>query len=243
MTLEEARLAAEAGNTDAMNALGNYYYKQKQYYEACEWYDRSAEKDNPYGIVMSIQLNTILALTLESLNRWESAFSHWKAVSENFLTLTSREDQFSEQDLSDAQENYKKSIYGMGYNLFRMELFEDAMKLLKHELHSNPGCILLYGLCLSHTEDGLKGAYPYLKILESDVPEVKEDLIFQGFMLLAIAYRKATLLDIPGITVDVERAYHCVLQAAALPGNLGEAAKKEAMRYHKKLLGGYSYEE
>lgn len=62
MTIEEARRAAEEGNTEAMNILGDYYFGREQFDEAFAWFDRSARAGNVYGIVMATHADRCRAL-------------------------------------------------------------------------------------------------------------------------------------------------------------------------------------
>ena len=247
MTLEEAKQAAESGQVQAMTALGNYYYEQKKVWDACDWFDRAAEAEDPYGVEMSMHINCIIAVTLEAMGQWEDAAARWDTASRRSRLILSRPERFSDTAAPEAREMAAKSTYGLGLDLLRLGRPRDAMAILRRATETDPKCRFLYGMCLAESEPedmltALRGAYPYLAAAETGELKVEDDLLFRGLMYLALIYRKAGVVNIPGVKTDVERALECVSLAAALPGELGEKAREEERRYHKGLFG-YTYKE
>ena len=246
MTLEEAVQAAESGDVKAMYALGNHYYQEKEFIDACEWFDRAACSGHTESFPLAMMTNTIAALIIQEMGLWQRALDYWQNALKWCGAIFQKPDLFADQTKDLASEKFKDSIYGICYNFYRMEQFSDAMKLLRNELDTDNRYKLLFGLCVfaSYGDDavtGIKEAYHYLTVAETDCPDVADDLIFQSLMLLANLYRHAHTIQVPGVRADIERAYRCVTKAAALPGEIGTAAQEELKKYSKGLFGSYTY--
>lgn len=246
MTLEEAVQAAENGNIGAMNALGQYYFENNEVGNACEWYERAATNGHTPSFPMAMMLNATTALSLQGLQFWEQALEFWSNTQKWCGAIIKEADLFSEEAVDLAIKHFKDSCYGIGYNLYRMKRFQEAMKLLRSNVDEDSRCKLLFGLCAfeCHGDDavsGLKEAYNYLMVAENDCPDIADDLIFQALMLLANLYRHAHIIHIPGVRTDIARAYQCVEKAAMLPDEIGVAAQEELKKYSKGLFGSYTY--
>ena len=246
MTLEEVTLIAEDGDVEAMYALGNHYYQEKEFIDACEWFDRAACGGHTESFPLAMMTNGVAALIVQEMGLWQRALGYWQNALKWCGAIFEKPDLFGEKTKDVAQEQFKDCTYGLGYNFYRMKQFPDAMKLLKNGLENDNRCKLLFGLCVfeCHEDDavtGMKEAYSYLAIAETDCPDVADDLIFQSLMLLANLYRHAHVINIAGVRTDIGRAYQCVAKAAALPDELGAAAQEELKKYSKGLFGSYTY--
>lgn len=246
MTLEEVTRLAEDGNVDAMYALGNHYYQEKEFIDACEWFDHAACGGLTESYPLAMMTNSIAALMIQEMGLWQRALDHWRNVLKWCGAIFAEPDLFGEQTKDAAQEQFKECTYGMGYNFYRMKQIPDAMKLLKNGLETDNRCKLLFGLCTfdCYGEDavaGMREAYNYLVVAETDCPDVADDLTFQALMLLANLYRHAHVINVAGVRTDIGRAYQCVAKAATLPDELGAAAQKELKKYTKGLFGSYTY--
>ena len=247
MTMEELLKTAQDGDVSAMLELGEHYHKNREEFDACEWFECAAETGNCHGISMAMVLNPALAQVLQEMSLWDRALSHWHKANHWAGIILSNAEAFGEEIWDIAHNTYVDSFYRMGFCVYRMQDYDEAIRILNLGIkHGDKRCEFLSGLCMldKSGEDfvaGAKQAYAQLKVIEETDLEIAEDLIFRGLMQLGIVYRTFVADEIPGISKDIERSYRCVLRATKLSGKLGDAARAELAKYRQKLFGGYTY--
>lgn len=77
MTLEEAILAANNGDVERMNFLGQYYFGQKYLADSIAWFSRAAQAGD-LGAAKKVDfLSKTLAAVCEEMGDWSGAFEFW----------------------------------------------------------------------------------------------------------------------------------------------------------------------
>lgn len=182
----------------------------------------------------------------DNMAQFETAIPEWETAKKYCQIILNHANQFSEGEITSTQENLAKATYGLGYSLYYLHEYQKAANVLCDFINSNERCRFLFGMVLwSAYEDKMAGAreaYQYIQTVETSALDVEPELIYEGLLTLALIYRSAHLLNIPGVQTDIERAYHCVRQAASLPGEMGQSAAEELKKYRQGFFGGYTYQ-
>ncbi|GEM_PF-6950389 len=77
MTLQEKIQAAEAGDVNAMLALGNYYYVEEDVTEATKWYEKAAEQGNLIGMENASVAAAKSAMQSQMMKSYTEAYNLW----------------------------------------------------------------------------------------------------------------------------------------------------------------------
>lgn len=247
MTLEEAIQAANGGDVEAMKALGNYYYEQKEFSDASEWWDKAVECGDIRTALVAGGLHSMMGgIYADGMAQFKMAIPEWETARKYCQIILNHSNQFSENEITSTQEDLAKAAYGLGYSFYYLHEYQQAADALSDFTDSDERCRFLFGMVLwSAYEDkvaGAREAYQYIQTVESSTLDIEPDLIYEGSLTLALIYRSAHLLNIPGVQTDIERAYHCVQRAASLPGEIGQSAAEELKKYRQGFFGGYTYQ-
>ena len=232
---------ANGGDVQAMIQLGRDFASENNFFDAAEWFDKAADTGNVYAIDMAMRVNAVNANMLHTMGLWERSCNTWSKALNYALTILQNRESFDEDTQSLATDNLSESAFNMGLNFYRLKQPNNAIKILKSVIETDERASLLYGICLTDTEEFqtspkviAQQAYPHLKLAETSSLNVPEDLLFVSLMLLATFYRSPA---ISGINGTVEMAYNCVKKATTLSEELAASARQELSKYHKGLFG------
>lgn len=80
MTIEEAIQSANNGDTDAMRGLGDYYFREREFDSACEWYEKAAEKGDGIAMHQTCLTNQIRCARVPMLGNWDDAINYTDSI-------------------------------------------------------------------------------------------------------------------------------------------------------------------
>ena len=257
MTIEEAIQLAENGDIGAIISLGDYYMKQNTgegISQAVEWYEKAAQKNVVYAILMTVLGKKILAyagLQIAShgefgtdflLDDWNEVYD-WAAKE---LECIKNNVPGSERiDVNEAIKNFEEASYylalccywGNKYSMARDLVcdFEDV----RAQILNGASCLQLaetnneYAKAFKQLESIIKDA----EYASANKAALEEDVYALSALQVSMMHKNA------GSQSDMESAVsvlNYVLNAVKNDNNK-QILSGELRRYQKKLFGGYKY--
>lgn len=253
MTLEEAKIRADNGDTDAMMALAKHYFKdsdnEESYELACMYQEHAAEAGDPNALVQmaqssQIHANLMLQLleqvgknedimqALENAYKWASKLLYKL----NQLNIRGESEQF-------AYDTYIDSLFRLSAVYCLDENYIGISRITKDI--SSPVAQALHGLALfqqSETDTEVNQAFDFLKNAMNTYFWSEKYAETQTLELLRVE-TVLTLSHLYRIHNDADSAYN-VLSTLLRNTNdpkLRTAVQKEMSCYRKALFGGYKY--
>ena len=255
MTLEEAKILAEQGNTDAMMALVQHYMKDKDndesYALACIYQERAAEAGDANAIVQLAQASRAHASfmlqmvectgkddnTIESLEKCHK-WSRKLVQTVKELNIHGETEQFS-------TEFYLDSIFWLSAIYSLDENYKGILQITEDVAH--PVAQALCGMATLYTQSKLtvnssNRAYTLLKNVEH--PSFWDDKYSRTQTLeilrIEVGLAFCKLLRIWGKTNSAYDTLSDFLAKTKDPA-LKDIIQKEMSNYHKTFLGNYKY--
>lgn len=248
MTLDEAIQAANAGDVEAMYSLGDYYFDNKKYLDAWKWLTLAASQNHMPSAALALLLGDKMAHYYEALPDYEEAYDCWSKCQDCFTVIWENQDA-PENIKEEAKKRLPDILYGLGYTSYCAKNYQGAKEFFELSINiaSDKRSAVMLGLCYAkdNTAASYEKAYPLLKLFEQNQIDLGNNGVhFLVWMELAYIYRSAGKgLNISVVSNNMAASYHCVLQAAQIPGDCGEFAQEELKKYHKGFFGGYTYTE
>ncbi len=139
VTPRELRQLAKQGNTNAMMALGNFYFGEKMedsdLPEALKWFKMAAREDIPLGMYMAGACHGLLAIQPGSSTTTERV-PHWRAAHEWYTTLLrcirERWTGTEQMQIQDIQERDADIRYHLAVHAFSSSQNAEGMRLLEN---------------------------------------------------------------------------------------------------------------
>lgn len=247
MTLEEAIQLANGGDVGAMSSLGEYYLDRYEstkdvtaMRDAWTWYTKAARFGHLLSAAQATELCRFIATPYEKMGAYGRAFECWSQGYDCAMLVWKS---------SDTPDSVRKRLieqlpgfmYMMGYDLFCEQKYKEAMIYLETlvEEYEDTKSKVLLGLCHLNLEDDIREGYRLLKTFENEGVEFDNaGILYWAWMELALMYRAG----IVGPS-DIQASYRCVQEAAKIPGDIGEDARKELEKYTVDSTGQVTYEE
>ena len=255
MTLEEAKILADKGNTDAMMMLAGHYLEDKDndesYELACMYLDRAAEAGNADAILKQVQAALLTARAVlpmvETAGKDESTmqiferyhyWSHKLLQLVNSLQIGGDTEQF-------AVEWYIDSIFWLSAMYCLDENYTDILRITKDVPY--PVAQALHGMALftlttEHTIESSERALTLLKNAMHPSFWFEKYAETQTLEIL----RMETGLSLSHMLRILENADSAYAALSDMLTNSKDPAikdifRKEMSNYHKTLLGKYKY--
>ena len=253
MTLEEAKIRAEYGDTNAMMALAKHYFKDadndKSYELACMYQERAAEAGDPNALTQLAQSSQLVAKAalqfleqcgnsetithdLENALKWTSKLLH--NIQNN--NIHGEAEQF-------AFEVYLDSIYWLSAVYCLEENYVGILHITKGI--SSPIAQALHGLALfqlSKTNAEMNQSFAYLKNILDPIVWSDKFGTTQTLELLRVETGLA-LSQMHLNYKDADSAYNTLstMLQNTKDFELRNTIQKNMSRYRKTLFGGYKY--
>lgn len=249
MTLEEAKSNASRGDVQSMHALGQYYMEKENYVEAWDWFGKAADLNHVPSIVHAALIGPLVSYsTMKAIGMQEGAESYIRTYSYQAKVL--RCGDVPQTTKESVRQEIPETLYYIGNCLYFSDNVNDARRYLESDVvKEDCRCRILLGLCYFDigAEDGddnmLTRSCALLESVDRLNAEMQEEAVYLAYMSLAILYRCAGDLGLPGVTQDIKKSYDCVLKASQLPSSLADGAKEELKKYNKSIFGKWSYTE
>ena len=253
MTLEEAKIRADYGDTDAMMALAKHYFKDsdndESYELGCMYQERAAEAGDPNALTQLVQSSQVLVKTaflfleqhgnnesiihdVENAHKWASKLLH--IIRQNNIHGESEKFAF---------EVYIDSIYWLSAVYCLEENYAGILQITKGI--SSPVAQALHGLALFHqskTNAEMNQSFAYLKSILN--PIVWSDKYGTNQTLELLRVETGLALSQMHLTYkDADSAYNTLSTMLQKTKNseLRNVLQKNMSRYRKTLFGGYKY--
>ncbi len=240
MTLNEALEYAEKGDQDAICALGQYYYEEKDYHESLKWYKKGAESGNATCMLITCQLENLLGHvarkidpndTERQLERFNSAIFWGTKALENGI-------EEAEKHINTSKGELGITYYYLASSSDNIDDYLKSISLLKESYSesSDPEIPLFLAFSLfkylNCTDSKNEDEYSLVAnlLLES---VTNEDIAFKG---IAYAYLGTIFTFGNAGEVDYDKA----VKYYTLAGINNFDCSDMLSRFRKKLFGGYT---
>jgi len=247
VTLEEAIRLANDGDIGAMVSLGEYYLDKFEstkdvtaMREAWLWYTKAAGSGHLRSAAQATELCQFIAMPYEKMGAYNRAYECW-SQGYDCAMLVWKSSGTPDSVRERLAKRIPRFIYMMGYDLFCEEKYKEAMAYFEMliEEYEDPKAKVLMGLCYLEIGNHVKEAFPLLRTLENgNINFDNTGVQYWAWMELALMYRAG----ISGSS-DIRASYRCVQEAAKIPGDIGEDARRELEKYKVDSAGQLIYEE
>lgn len=136
MDLNDLVRKANSGNTEAMNALGEYYLNQRQAKDAAELFLLAAKAGDLDAAKRAIPLFELLANTSENTGEMWQSVDYWKKYRECQLLILQM-GHFTAESCSQVMAKIKGSLYFQGEACYHMKRYDLAAGYLEEAARDN----------------------------------------------------------------------------------------------------------
>ena len=130
MTLDEAIQMAKSGNTEAMYALGSFYFDQKQPSDAMEWLYQAVQQGHLPSAKLGSRISELLAVTCEKMQDWSGAGEYWSQYRECQPVLM-RDPAATGEDCIRLMQEMNRALFRQGLACCHLERFDLAIGYLQ----------------------------------------------------------------------------------------------------------------
>lgn len=249
MTIEEAKSNASHGDVQAMHALGQYYMEKENYVEAWDWFGKAADLNHVPSIVHAALIGPLVSYsTMKAIGMQEGAEAYIRTYSYQAKVLCCEDVPHTTKE--SVLKKIPDTLYYIGNCLYFSDKVSDARRYLESDVvKGDCRCRILLGLCYfdigaqNGDDNMLTRSCALLESIDCLNDEMQEEAIYLAYMSLAVLYRCAGDLGLPGVTQDIKKSYDCVFKASQLSNELADNAKEELRKYKKSIFGKWTYSE
>ncbi|MCD7784030.1 MAG: hypothetical protein LUH18_00340 [Oscillospiraceae bacterium] len=247
MTINEAEALAQEGNVDAMVALADYYMDQQKLGSAKRWYDTAADRGNLKALYMSVSLAPVDAdITLKITGNMSDVCDVYIKAWDYYSRGLNYPDLNDEARSIFLELNENNSLaLNVGHSFTMSNRYDEGIDFMS-AYDKDPRFSVLLGVCYTLEgknpvrADYLEKGYLYLRVLDSEMPEIPTDALYLALGCLEIDYLQADDIRMKSTRTDITAAYNCACKIASLSG-YEDLGRERLSHYRKKMFGGYMY--
>lgn len=253
MTLEEGIRLAQNGDINAMMTVGRYYIGQSEYYKALEYCEMAGEEGVGEGMMLSMELRSLLADSYMDLREFEKAIQYyeksyyWCRYISN-IGNTSDAGIFSDEDYDGAYHRALHVLFNSGIAFFFLKKHQEGLDATMGM--ETPKIKMLHGIHLfmsSNDIDSIKQAVQEMHVIETSGFYVPSETSYFSDNMIATAAESLALVYREGLfgPSNMENAVRILTNTRDMLQDQGQKQRlhKEICRYQKKMFGGYTYLE